>query len=108
MNPTTVSHEMNNMGRKPYSETILYPFTIEILREEWKMDSDFVLMPDEMYLQISSEYPGGKYVGLDEDGKFYKGIPCFMIVGLNESTPYVIKACPETTIIGDLVCELQH
>ena len=37
------------------------------------MNSDCVLILDEMYLEKSSEYHGGKYVGLDEVGKFYKG-----------------------------------
>ena len=78
---------------------------IQLLREEGKMNSDCVLILDEMYLQKSSEYHGGMYVGLDGDGKFYKGILCFMIVGLKESIPYVIKACPETTITGELVYE---
>ena len=53
------------------------------------MNSDCVLILDEMYLQKSSEYNGGKYVGLDEDGKFYKGILCFMIVGLKESISHM-------------------
>ena len=78
---------------------------IQLLREEGKMDSDCVLILDEMYPQKSSEYHGGKYVGLDEDGKSYKGILCFMIMGSKESIPYVIKACPEATITGDLVYE---
>ena len=78
---------------------------IQLLRDEGKMNSDCVLILDEMYLQKSSEYHGGKSVGLDEDGRFYKGVLCFMIVVLKESIPYVIKACPETTITGELVYE---
>ena len=52
---------------------------IQLLREEGKMNSDCVLILNEMYFQKSSEYHGGKYVGLDEDGKLYNGILCFML-----------------------------
>ena len=31
-----------------------------------------------------------------DEGELYKGIVCFMIVGLKESIPYVIKSSPET------------
>ena len=39
---------------------------IKLLLEEGKVDSDCILMLDEMYLQKCSEYSGGKYVGLGE------------------------------------------
>ena len=35
-------------------------------------------------------------IGCDDEGELYKEIVCFMIVGLNESVPYVIKSSPET------------
>ena len=63
------------------------------------MNSDCILILDEMYLQKSSEYHERTYVGSDES------ILCFMIVGLKESIPYVIKACPGTTITRELVYE---
>ena len=53
---------------------------------------------DEMYLQKSQEYFGGEMIGGDDEGELYKGIICFMIVGLKESIPYVIKSSPETNI----------
>ena len=36
--------------------------------------------------------------GCDDEGELYKGIVCFMIVGLKESIPYEIKSSPETNI----------
>ena len=35
-------------------------------------------------------------IGCDNEGELYKGIVCFMIVGLKESIPYVINSSPET------------
>ena len=46
---------------------------------------------DEMYLQKRQEYFGGEMIGGDDEGELYKGIICFMVVGLKESIPYVIK-----------------
>ena len=57
-------------------------------------------MVDEMFLKQSSQYHGGSYVGEDSDGELYKGIVVFMIVGMRESIPYVIKTCPEVSING--------
>ena len=46
-------------------------------------------------------------IGCDDEGELYKEIVCFMIVGLNESVPYVIKSSPETiTDINWLKTEL--
>ena len=55
---------------------------VKKLREEGHMSSDVVLMVDEMYLQKGTSYQGGEYIGEDEAGELYKGIACFMIVGL--------------------------
>ena len=77
--------------------------TIKLLLEEGKVDSDCILMLDEMYLQKCSEYSGGKYVGLGEKYNFFKSILVFMIVSLKKSIPYVIKSCPQTEINGDIV-----
>ena len=51
-------------------------------------------MADEMYLQKEAQYQCGDYIGDDADGNLYKGIVGFMIVGLQESTPYMIKSSP--------------
>ena len=77
----------------------------KILLDNGKISSDCVLLFDEMYLQKGANYQGGKYVGETEDGKLYKGVICFMIVGLKESIPIVIKAIPETHIAGEWLKE---
>ena len=41
----------------------------------------------------------------DEEGKLYKGIACFMIVGLKQSVPHVIQAISEVTITGEWLAE---
>ena len=47
---------------------------------------------DEIYLQKSKEYFGGEMIGCDDEGELYKGIVCFMIIGLKESIPYMMKS----------------
>ena len=62
------------------------------LRIEGKISNEIFLMKifDDMYLQKSEEYLGREIIGCDDEGELYKGIVCFMIVGLNESIPYEI------------------
>ena len=52
----------------------------------------------EMYSLKSQEYFWGEMIGCDDEGELYTGIVCFMIVGLEESIPYMIKSSPETNI----------
>lgn len=66
-----------------------------------KLSQDCILMLDEMYLQKGTQFHGGKYVGADETGNLYKGIMIFMISGLKETVPTVVKVCPEVTVTGD-------
>ena len=73
---------------------------IKCLREKGKMSEDIILMADEMYVQKGTQFASGEYVGADEEGNLYKGVVVFMIVGMKESIPYVVKALPETTING--------
>ena len=58
-----------------------------------------------MFLQKEASYQSGDYVGEDEEGELYKGIACFMIVGLKQSVPQVIQAIPEVTITGEWLAE---
>ena len=44
------------------------------------------------------QYRGSKLFGKDEEGYFYNGIVAFMVVSLKQSVPYVIKACPKTSL----------
>ena len=53
-----------------------------------------------MYLQKCEEYSGGVVNGADEINEIYKGLLSFMIVGMEENVPYVIKSIPETNING--------
>ena len=62
-------------------------------------------MVDEMFLQKEASYQSGDYVGENEEGELYKGIACFMIVGLKQSVPHVIQAIPEVTITGEWLAE---
>ena len=75
------------------------------LREKGHISSDVILMVDEMFLQKEASYQSGDYVGEDEEGELYKGIACFMIVGLKQSVPHVIQAIPEVTITGEWLAE---
>ena len=51
-----------------------------------------------MDLQKSRGYFGEEMIGFDNEGELYKAIVCFIVVGLKESIPYVIKSSPETNI----------
>ena len=73
---------------------------LKLLLQEGKVSSDLVLLIDEMYLQKSVQYNDGKLIGKDGKGDFYNGILVFMVVGLKQSVPYVIKAYPKTSLSG--------
>ena len=73
---------------------------MKLLRQNGKISRDVILMADEMYLQKSTQFAGGEYVGADADGNLYTGLVSFMVVGMKENVPYVIKAFPEVSISG--------
>ena len=73
---------------------------LKFLRENDKISRDIIMTVDEMYLQKATQYQGGEYVGADEEGKLYKGIVAFMIIGLQKSIPHIIQAIPEVTFTG--------
>lgn len=72
----------------------------KLLLDKDLISKDIVLMIDEMYLQKSVEYSSGEMIGCDEDDSMFKGIVGFMIVGLKQSIPYIIKSLPEVKIEG--------
>ena len=74
--------------------------SLKFLLEKGEISRDIIIMFDEMYLQKCTQYHGGTYEGANEEGELYKGVVVFMITGLKKSIPYVIKACPETSISG--------
>ena len=55
-----------------------------------------------MCLQV--QFQKGKLIGCDDDGKLFKGIVTFMIVGLRKSISFVLKAVPEQTNEGKCGC----
>ena len=57
-----------------------------------------MLLFDEMYLQKCEEYVGGETVGTDVDAELYKGVICFMIIGLKSNMPYIISTVTEKEI----------
>ena len=65
--------------------------SLRVLLRQEKVDSQSMLLIDEMYLQKSCRYHGGKFCGKDEHREFHNGIVVFMVVGLRKSIPYVIK-----------------
>ena len=65
------------------------------------MDRDTILSLDEIYLQKDSQYNGGRMIGTDSDGKMFKGVVAFMINGLKNAIPFVVKAIPELKITGN-------
>lgn len=71
------------------------------LLQEGAISSDVILMSDEMYLQKSTQFHSGKYIGSNSDGELFSGIVVFMIVGLKQSVPIVVRAVPETSINGE-------
>ena len=62
-------------------------------------------MFDKMYLQECEVYFAGDLVGSNSEGELYKGLVCFKIVGLKNTTPYVIKLSSETKINADWLKE---
>ena len=74
--------------------------TASMLLKEELISSDIILMADEMYLQQGAQFKGGEFIGANTEGRLYKGIFVFLIVGLKESVPIVVKASPGTTING--------
>ena len=73
----------------------------QTLRNEGKVSSDMCLMFEEMYLQKYEEYSAEDLVGCNSEGELYKGLICFIIVGLKNYIPYVIKSSPETKMNDD-------
>ena len=73
----------------------------EALKNNKSISEDVILLFDEVYLQKCEEYVSGETFGSDENGELYKGMVCFMIVGLKSSIPYIIQTVPEKEIRGE-------
>ena len=72
------------------------------LLQEGTLSSDVILMCDEMCLQKSTHFHGENYIESNSDLEFFSGIVVFMIVGLKQSVPLVVRAVSETSINGEL------
>ena len=66
----------------------------KLLLENSSISKDMVLLFDEMYLLKCVEYCGGEFFGSNIHRELYKSIVRFMIIGLKENVPYVVKAAP--------------
>ena len=75
----------------------------KLLLENSSISKDIVVLFDEMYLQKCVEYCGGDFFGSNINNELYKSIVCFMIIGLKENVPYVVKAAPVTFINNELL-----
>ena len=71
------------------------------LLQEGALSSDVILISDEMYLQKSTQFHGGKYIGSNSDGELFSGIVVFMVVGPKRSVPVVVRAVPKTSVNGE-------
>ena len=74
----------------------------KLLLDKGKMDKDVILSFDEIYLQKDAQYNGGRMIGTDADGNMFKGVVAFMINGIKNSIPFVVKAVPELQITGNI------
>lgn len=64
-----------------------------------------ILIFNEMYIQNSEEFVGGKIVGAFNDDKFYKWIMSYRTVRLMCSIQYNFKVLLETKITAKLLTE---
>ena len=75
----------------------------KLLLENSSFSIYIVILFDEMYLRKCAEYYGGKFLGSNINNELYKSIVCFMIIGLKENVPYVVKVAPVTFIDSELL-----
>ena len=73
---------------------------LKTVHKEGSLFCDCILMIDEMYLQKSSQYQSGEYVGVDEERNLYKRIVAFMVAGSQLSILFIVQAIPEVTFNG--------
>ena len=62
-------------------------------------------MFDEMYPKKSQEYVGGELCEANENGMLYKSVLCFMIVGLQNNVPFIVKTVPVNKLESDSLKE---
>ena len=52
-----------------------------------------------------AQFSGGSYICVNEEGDHYRMVAAFMISGLKEAVPIVIRLPPETTIKGQWLAQ---
>ena len=75
----------------------------KLLPENSSISKYIVILFDEMDLRNCAEYYEGKFLGSNINNELYKSIVCFMIIGLKENVPYVVKAAPVTFIDNEIL-----
>ena len=73
----------------------------KLLEDEEKISSDARLIFDEKYLQKCEKYTRSQLIGAATNGELYKCIISFMIIGIKQNTPYIIKSVPEIKMHAD-------
>ena len=63
----------------------------------------YELNVDEIYVQEIEDHSLRDSIGADKNEKLYKEFVYFMIVGLKENIPFVIKTSPEIEVNGEWI-----
>ena len=69
--------------------------SLKALQDNNCISVDVILIFDEIYLQKCEKYSGGESIETDDKGSAYKGMVCFMVVGLKNNVSHAIKSVPE-------------
>ena len=77
---------------------------LKLLLSKAAVSNDWVVLFDEMYLEKSTQYHSGYFIGQDEKGDLYKSVVVFMLVSLQKSIPYV-KSILITSIRGEWLAD---
>ena len=72
----------------------------KLLKDKEKISSDLCFIFHKMYLQKCEEYTRGQLIDTALNGKLYKGIASFIIIGI-KNNPYIIKSVPEIKTHAD-------
>ena len=73
--------------------------SLKALQDNNCISEDVIFFFDKIYLQ-KCEYSGGESIGTDDKGSAYKGMVCYMVVGLKNNVSHVLKSVPEKELIG--------
>ena len=77
----------------------------KLLLQSGSISQYVIVMFDEMYLQKSQEYVGGELRGANENVMLCKSVLCFMIVGLQNNIPFIVRTVPVNKLESDSLKE---